>query len=59
MAVISYNNRQISKMLGISERTVTNHLGRIYDKKFSSDKQELLAKFEGVSFFVMGGAALI
>lgn len=45
--VLGYDNRQISKMLGIAERTVTNHLGRIYDKTLSSGKQELLAKFEG------------
>lgn len=45
--VLGYDNRQISKMLGIAERTVTNHLGRIYDKTLSSGKQELLAKFGG------------
>lgn len=45
--VLGYDNRQISKILGISERTVTNHLGRIYDKTLSSGKQELLAKFGG------------
>lgn len=43
--VLGYDNRQISKTLGISERTVTNHLSRIYDKTLSSGKQELLAKF--------------
>ncbi len=45
--VLGYDNRQISKTLGISERTVTNHLSRIYDKTLSSGKQELLAKFGG------------
>ena len=45
--VLGYDNGQIAKMLGISERTVTNHLGRIYDKTLSSGKQELLAKFGG------------
>lgn len=43
--ILGYDNRQISKTLGISERTVTNHLSRIYDKTLSSSKQELLSKF--------------
>ena len=45
--VLGYDNTRISKTLGISERTVTNHLSRIYDKTQSSGKQELLAKFGG------------
>ena len=45
--VLGQDNRQISRTLGISERTVTNHLSRIYDKTLSSGKQELLAKFGG------------
>ena len=45
--VLGYDNARISKTLGISERTVTNHLSRIYDKTQSSGKQELLAKFGG------------
>lgn len=43
--VLGHDNRQIAKILGISERTVTNHLSRIYDKTLSSGKQELLLKF--------------
>lgn len=43
--VLGYDNGQIAKALDISERTVTNHLSRIYDKTVSSGKQELLAKF--------------
>ncbi|MDE7140515.1 MAG: helix-turn-helix transcriptional regulator, partial [Treponemataceae bacterium] len=45
--VLGQDNRQISRTLGISERTVTNHLSRIYDKTLSSGKQELLEKFGG------------